>query len=373
MHKRPNPLAFIRLGFLAYILLIPSVYSESQVADAPAEKQVMFYPTYGYQSADGLWTIPFRLWVSEDMDLVRKGMLKTARKIIEQKAGIDDLTQAQKTRFYSRAEDFFRDSESGVEIEISFDFDAAKTLYPLKGFNEVLETDRNGNLVGSFKLSRQKVEALLKAENSRNGWLSFTAKSKDYFGQGRLQIISAEGVSVISDIDDTIKVTNIPKGSKAVLNNTFFNPFVSASGMPEMYQGFLQGTTFHYVSGSPWQLYRPLATFLIEDKALYPRGSFHMKNVRTNFTESETYSDFTRLFEGGATEAQKIEQISTILSHFPKRRFFLIGDSGEHDPEVFKMIRNKYPKQIQEIRIRDLVNAAEKQPDRLEGMVVIKS
>ncbi len=38
------------------------------------------------------------------------------------------------------------------------------------------------------------------------------------------------------------------------------------------------------------------------------------------------------------------------------RKFILIGESGERDPEVFRKIKEEFPGQAQEIRIRDVLN-----------------
>ena len=138
-----------------------------------------------------------------------------------------------------------------------------------------------------------------------------------------------------------------------------------------MYKGFGSKTVFHYVSGGPWQLYDGLTKFLFENDSAFPIGSMHMKNVRTNLTESESYKDILKLIEGGATIEQKLKQISQIISHFPDRHFILIGDSGEHDPEVFAKIKQKFPQQIKEIRIRDILNDKKCHPERLKGMIVI--
>jgi phosphatidate phosphatase APP1 len=39
---------------------------------------------------------------------------------------------------------------------------------------------------------------------------------------------------------------------------------------------------------------------------------------------------------------------------FPQRRFLLIGDSGEHDPELYGALARRYPKQTAGIFIRQL-------------------
>ncbi|TVR27681.1 MAG: DUF2183 domain-containing protein [Balneolaceae bacterium] len=51
--------------------------------------------------------------------------------------------------------------------------------------------------------------------------------------------------------------------------------------------------------------------------------------------------------------------------------FILVGDSGERDPEVYREIANRYPDQIKEIIIRDVINDRQINPGRLEGMTII--
>ena len=138
-------------------------------------------------------------------------------------------------------------------------------------------------------------------------------------------------------------------------------------------RSFDKATAFHYVSGGPWQMYRPLSEFLFDDDSGFPPGSFHMKNVRTNPFESESYDDFRKLAggSGAATREQKLQQITALLAYFPLRQFVLIGDSGELDPEIFRRVREEHPKQIAEIRIRDIVNARQHAPDRLHDITVI--
>ena len=114
--------------------------------------------------------------------------------------------------------------------------------------------------------------------------------------------------------------------------------------------------------------------WLFEGNADFPPGSFHMKNVRTNPFESESYEDFRKLANGSgsATVEQKYKQLLTLVDHFPLRQFLLIGDSGERDPEIFQRIREARAQQIKEIRIRDVVNARQYAPERLDGMSIIE-
>jgi phosphatidate phosphatase APP1 len=223
-------------------------------------------------------------------------------------------------------------------------------------------------------LSTESAQKLLKAQESEHGWLTYRAVSDKHGGAGLLRLLPFTGLSVISDIDDTIKITDIPAGESVVLMNTFFRNFVAVPCMADIYRTFGKEVAFHYVSGAPWQMYSPLSMFLFSKSIGFPRGSFHMKNVRTNPFESETYQDLWILIASGSQEstfAQKIFQINILMKNFPARKFILIGDSGERDPEVFRKINENFPGQVQEIRIRDVVNDKEKKPSRLDGMTLI--
>ena len=63
-----------------------------------------------------------------------------------------------------------------------------------------------------------------------------------------------------------------------------------------------------------------------------------------------------------ATLDQKIRQITNLITHLPKRRFILVGDSGEKDPEVYRAIKRLFPNQVEKILIRDVLG------ERLSGM-----
>src|SRR3954471_21518288 len=131
------------------------------------------------------------------------------------------------------------------------------------------------------------------------------------------------------------------------------------------------GVDFHYVSGAPSQLYRVLDEFLIEETG-FPEGTFHMKNVPKNLAEPETWRAWRNLVSGDFTVEHKKAEISALIKACPDRRFILIGDSGEMDPEIFAAIRDEFPDQIEEILIRDVRgDALEPGSSRLHNMTVI--
>ena len=53
------------------------------------------------------------------------------------------------------------------------------------------------------------------------------------------------------------------------------------------------------------------------------------------------------------SQKQAIE-IVALLNSFPHRRFLLVGDSGEQDPEVYGSIHRQFPDRIEHILIRNV-------------------
>jgi phosphatidate phosphatase APP1 len=187
-----------------------------------------------------------------------------------------------------------------------------------------------------------------------------------------VRLLEPEGQSVISDIDDTVKVSEVPAGKAILARNTFLRDFVAAPGMQTRYQA-LADAAFHYVSGSPWQLHRPLSRFLI-DESRFPAGSFHFKELRGHaLTAMRSLEDLANFANPEGTVTHKVDQISRIMKRFPARRFILIGDSGERDPEVYREIVNTFGAQVREVLIRDVVNARQIDSGRLAGMTVIEA
>ena len=109
-----------------------------------------------------------------------------------------------------------------------------------------------------------------------------------------------------------------------------------------------QGARFHFVSSSPWHLYEPLKEFLA--KAGFPPATFNLKLVRL------TDRTITNLFKKG-TETKPL-QIEPLLRAYPARRFVLVGDSGEQDPEVYAALARKFPAQIVRVYIRNVTKAS---------------
>eukprot|EP00980_Cylindrotheca_fusiformis_P017111 scaffold5259_cov120-Cylindrotheca_fusiformis.AAC.1 len=167
--------------------------------------------------------------------------------------------------------------------------------------------------------------------------------------EGTIHLVPPTGVSVISDIDDTIKITNFLK-KKEFLKNTFLLEFKVVPGMAELFQQWnlkFENCRFHFVSASPYQLYEELEVFCRREG--FPSATFHLKTVRVkDKTILELFADPINY---------KRRHIDYILKKFPDRKFLLVGDSGEKDPEIYAAIYNKYPNQVESVWIRNINNA----------------
>lgn len=306
------------------------------------DETVLLFPTAAHlDRPTGTWVIPVHGWVfeGEGDSLWRNGLMLGAA------AGLGlDPDSEENPFFRRRAWMFLVDNERGKDLEVSIGGQAAA----------VGGTGANGHAMGTLR-----VDAAEFSDVASDGWVEIEAilpAGDQRRFSGGVQLLASEGVSVISDIDDTIKISDVTD-KQALLANTFLRAFRPAPGMAELYGRWAEsGVAFHYVSSSPWQLFPALDRFL--GREAFPRGSFHLKQFRLK-DES-----FFSLFQEG--EAHKIPVIESILAAFPGRRFILVGDSGERDPEIYGEIARRHPSQIARIFIRDVTDQAQR-PDRLEA------
>lgn len=195
----------------------------------------------------------------------------------------------------------------------------------------VIKAQKEGNGDGNH-VRLLKLEAFPESEGRRHARPSY----------GTVSLIEDEGISVISDIDDTIKLTGVSSGPRIALSNTFLYELCEVPGMADVYMDWYnKGASIHYVSNSPWQLFPMLKQF------------FHMKRFPPGSAHLKFYNDLVKslLEEPGLTKKKYIEKI---FKDFPRRRFILIGDSGEYDMEIYSKIASTYPEQVLHVFIRDV-------------------
>lgn len=201
------------------------------------------------------------------------------------------------------------------------------------------KTNKFGLFVAQVELPRRWVE-----QNAEGASLELKVPGLDHDQAQAIQLVPPQGLSVISDIDDTIKHTDVAS-RRELLANTFLRPFQSIPGMAEKYQAWAnQGAHFHYVSASPWQLADELESF--REREGFPMGTMHLRAFRMR---EHMLRRLLRL-----PPAAKYTAIGNLLRAFPFRQFVLVGDSGEYDPEIYGKLARRFPGQVASIFVREL-------------------
>ena len=318
----------IALVFIALYFLLGSNVLLALPLDI--DEEIIIFPTSASITPTGKWKVPIHHWVYE---LEEGSLLNTLmRKVLAESlelAGLSD-NETNSDVFKQRIKWFLTDNKGWKALSAHF----SKINFNDHALNE---TTLNGHAYSNVYLTTTK-------EMRARSWLQVSidnaVTNKPPF-KGEVQLIPANGLSIISDIDDTIKRSEV-LDKKRLLKNTFVAPYQAVKGMPALYQRLKErGAYFHYVSASPWQLYPSLQPFM---QAYYPKGTLMLRHFRLKD------SSFIKFL--GASIDYKIEKISAIIERYKKHKFILIGDSGEHDAEIYAAIYQQYSKQIQSIWIR---------------------
>jgi len=307
-----------------------------------------FRPDYGiianeasaWRNAGG-WAVPVEAWIfRRNIGRHRIRLALCQKLLLEMKYGIKDVSPAAQERYEDRARLIFRNlafrgGERNRKLQARF--------VPQDSNEEWLdlprETDRHGRLNHIFQLSAEK------ANRISNGTGTITLEiqcsqppTNPPPARVVIHLVEEEGLSVISDIDDTVKVTEVFLGKGKVTRNTFFEEFRAVPGMVDMFQAWTKqvpGMSFHFVSNSPPELIEPLRDFL--SNAGFPPAPLHLRPLW-----------------GKHRATFKMETIETLFKNFPRRRFVLVGDSGEKDPLIYSDLCRRYPNQVVRVLIREV-------------------
>jgi len=318
----------------AVLLLIGMTTVALQASEIKSDEVVLFFPVAAHLDADQKhWIIPVHGWIYEpEFNSRRRNIL-----IDQIASGLKLVPKAGRDKaFRSRMRMFLADNECGKTLQIRI----GDKKYDLE------ESGANGHFQANLKIPRDQIANPPKP----NGWLSLQAVTDEdderkFIGQA--QLVGPSGVCVVSDIDDTIKDSNVLNKTQLIIN-TFVLSYKPAAGMAEVYARWSkQGASFHYVSSSPWQLYPALSVFMTQNG--FPDGSFHLKSVR--------FKDQTLANLIASSAKTKPPIIESIMKRYPGRRFIMVGDSGEKDPEVYGLMARNHPKQIIQIYIRRVQGA----------------
>lgn len=178
-------------------------------------------------------------------------------------------------------------------------------------------------------------------------------------GEGLTDVIAHAAVvvpvnadfGIISDIDDTILQTDVTSRLKLkmMLHTLLKNAGrrQAFNGVSDFYQALSLGPAgvgfnpFFYVSNSPWNLYDLLLDFLHLNH--FPRGPVLLRDFGLPAEDSITNY-----------KTHKADMVERVLTTYPAMQFLLIGDSGEHDTDIYLEAARRHPGRILAIYIRDV-------------------
>ncbi|WP_169307251.1 phosphatase domain-containing protein [Chitiniphilus eburneus] len=151
-------------------------------------------------------------------------------------------------------------------------------------------------------------------------------------------------VAIVSDVDDTVMVSEVNATRRLLKNSLMRTPERrhAVPGIAALYARLVAATPhpasapLFYLSASPRQFTDNLRRFFAAND--FPRGVLLTK----------------RLGQGSLTDQRgyKTARLETLLNALPTQRFVLFGDDGEQDPEIYAALAERHPGRIAGIWIR---------------------
>lgn len=171
-------------------------------------------------------------------------------------------------------------------------------------------------------------------------------------GEGKMFVPHSTQYGFISDIDDTVLVSHSGTTGKKLWAMLTKNPRnrKTFADVVNYYQLLSTAHTeaavpnpFFYVSSSEWNLYGYLNEFFKYNQL--PKGAFLLNEIKK----------WNQLLKTGTTKHQgKFNRVARVLEAFPKQQFVLLGDNSQSDPDIYRLIADRYPNQILAIYIRNI-------------------
>ncbi|KXK61006.1 ACP synthase [Micromonospora rosaria] len=151
---------------------------------------------------------------------------------------------------------------------------------------------------------------------------------------------------ILSDIDDTVMVTALPRPLLAAWNTFVLDEHarMAVPGMAVLYERLVTahtGAPVFYLSTGAWNVAPTLTRFL--SRHLYPAGPL----LLTDWGPTHD-----RWFRSG--REHKRATLERLAREFPRMRWLLVGDDGQHDQEIYREFAAGHPDNVAGVAIRQL-------------------
>jgi phosphatidate phosphatase APP1 len=151
---------------------------------------------------------------------------------------------------------------------------------------------------------------------------------------------------IVSDIDDTVMVTALPRPFLALWNTFVLSERarMATPGMAVLLDRLIvehPDAPVIYLSTGPWNAAPTLARFLTRN--MYPSGTLLL-------TDWGLTQD--RWFRSG--QEHKLRNLERLAAEFPDMRWLLVGDNGQHDEQIYSDFSRGHAERVAAIAIRQL-------------------
>lgn len=212
---------------------------------------------------------------------------------------------------------------------------AAVTL-EVNGSSAVVHADRGGVIDARIDV---KLEP---------GWHTVRLKSGDsVVAEAPVRVVRDDVTfGVVSDIDDTVMVTALPRPFLAAWNTFVLDehartPTPGMSVLMERIVRLHPNAPVLYLSTGAWNVAPALTRFL--SRNLYPAGP----KLLTDWGPTRD-----RWFRSG--QEHKRSSLERLAEEFPTVKWLLIGDDGQHDEAIYAEFARNHPEKVRAIAIRQL-------------------
>ena len=166
----------------------------------------------------------------------------------------------------------------------------------------------------------------------------------------RVRVVGDEPtLGIVSDIDDTVMITHLPRPLLAAWNTFVLRESarVAVRGMAELYRQILAAhpqAPVIYLSTGAWNVAPTLTRFLARHG--FPEGPLLLTDW------GPTNTGWVR-----SGRQHKHDTLRRLGRELPQVRWLLVGDDGQHDPQIYDDYAAEHPQQVLGIAIRRLTAA----------------
>jgi len=210
-----------------------------------------------------------------------------------------------------------------------------------------VEVDADGSTYHLATDRRGYLDAVINAELTP-GWHDLPIRVRRGLpSELRVLVVGEEPtVGIVSDIDDTAMITHLPRPLLAAWNTFVLRESarVAVPGMAELYRTLLAehpGAPVVYLSTGAWNVAPTLTRFLTRNG--FPDGPLLLTDW------GPTNSGWVR-----SGRQHKENSLRRLARDLPNVRWLLVGDDGQHDPEIYDDFAAEHPDRVTGLAIRRL-------------------